>query len=87
MDVRTNAINGFLFHVADAKQIDKVFAYLKHGYVYFGFNYGSGNLVLMSNIQINDGEWHQVSVIRSRGVLELFFDGVCGPRSETLTHI
>ena len=21
------------------------------------------------------------------GVLELFFDGVCGPRSETLTHI
>ena len=62
LDVRTNAINGFLFHVADARQIDKEFAYLKDGYVYFGFDYGSGSVVLKSNIQINDGEWHEVSV-------------------------
>ena len=62
MDIRTNAINGFLFHAADGKQIDKVFAYLKDGYVYFGMNYGHGTVVVTSNIQINDGEWHQVSV-------------------------
>ena len=62
MDVRTNAANGFLFHVADRRQIDKVFAYLKDGYIYFGFDYGSGSLVLTSNIQVNDGEWHQVGL-------------------------
>ena len=28
----------------------------------------------------------RVDTLRGGGVLELFFDGVCGPRSEILTH-
>ena len=63
LDVRTSAYDGLLFYAADENKRDRVFAFLKDGYVVFGFDYGAGPVLITSNVQINDGEWHEVSFL------------------------
>ncbi|XP_072024562.1 uncharacterized protein [Amphiura filiformis] len=73
LEVRTGASDGIVFYVADKRQFDQNFAYIRDGYLIFGFDYGSGPLLLRSSIRINDSEWHSLELqrIRRTGIIKV----------------
>ena len=46
---------------------------------------GSNNPAIVSNIAINDGEWHHVAFVKSENTLKLYIDGVKDEETEDTT--
>ncbi|XP_071951311.1 protocadherin Fat 1-like isoform X2 [Antedon mediterranea] len=62
--IRTIQANGIIMY-GDGNLPDFSLLEIKHGYVQYSFNCGSGEgVITIEQTKINDGEWHQVEVRR-----------------------
>ena len=68
MRVRATSSNGMLFWTGEEKMSsssDYLALGLKDGHAQFGFNLGSGEVVITYNeTRIDDGNWHKIRVQR-----------------------
>ncbi|XP_030044824.1 laminin subunit alpha-2-like, partial [Microcaecilia unicolor] len=75
-EVRTEAESGLLFYMARINHADFATVQLKNGMAHFGYDLGHGNTSTMVPKKINDGQWHQIRIVRAKQRGILFVDGV-----------
>uniref|UniRef100_A0A670K7D7 Heparan sulfate proteoglycan 2 n=1 Tax=Podarcis muralis TaxID=64176 RepID=A0A670K7D7_PODMU len=78
LEVRTNSANGLLLWQGveegeSAKAKDFISLGLKDGHLVFSYQLGSGEVNILSEDPVDDGEWHRVTAIREgkRGFLQV----------------
>ncbi|XP_060132262.1 basement membrane-specific heparan sulfate proteoglycan core protein isoform X6 [Zootoca vivipara] len=78
LEVRTNSANGLLLWQGveegeSAKAKDFISLGLKDGHLLFSYQLGSGEVNILSEDPVDDGEWHRVTAIREgkRGFLQV----------------
>eukprot|EP00794_Sanderia_malayensis_P006790 gene6790-7556_t len=70
---RTEATEGYLFY---AKGHDYCFLEISKGKIRFKFDFGTGpGIIRIDDIQVNDGRWHDVIVIRNVNHATVSLDG------------
>ncbi|XP_006926219.1 laminin subunit alpha-2 isoform X1 [Pteropus alecto] len=74
-DVRTEAESGLLFYMARINHADFATVQLKNGFPYFSYDLGSGDTNTMIPAKINDGQWHQIKIMRIKQEGILYVDG------------
>ncbi|XP_038057388.1 laminin subunit alpha-like isoform X2 [Patiria miniata] len=75
VELKTVARNGLIMFTSDTRHIDFTAVYLRDGKVVFGWDYGSGPLLIESPENVNDGNWHTVVMKRVGELGELIIDG------------
>uniref|UniRef100_A0A8C5TD51 Laminin subunit alpha-2 n=1 Tax=Malurus cyaneus samueli TaxID=2593467 RepID=A0A8C5TD51_9PASS len=75
-EVRTTADSGLLFYMARINHADFATVQIKNGLPYFSYDLGSGNTSTVISSKINDGQWHQIKVMRVKQEGNLIVDGV-----------
>uniref|UniRef100_A0A0B7BNE7 Laminin subunit alpha n=1 Tax=Arion vulgaris TaxID=1028688 RepID=A0A0B7BNE7_9EUPU len=80
---KTASPNGVIFYAADLQHVDYFGVHLLNGKVTFGFNFGSGRAVIVSQKTYNDDQWHTVKFSRDGqdGTLDIDGERVGGARS------
>ena len=71
--LKTTSGNGVILYASDVKHIDFISLYMKEGKVLFSFDCGTGEAVISSSKNYNDGQWHSVKFVRNlkQGALEI----------------
>lgn len=66
IDFKFNSLasSGLLVLLADNKLIDHTMIYLNDNKLYCSFNLGSGQLLMNSENELTQNEWHRVSIVR-----------------------
>ena len=60
--LKTTSGNGVILYASDVKHVDFISLYMKEGKVIFSFDCGTGEAVITSSKNYNDGQWHSVSI-------------------------
>uniref|UniRef100_A0A3Q3N9Y2 Laminin subunit alpha-1 n=1 Tax=Mastacembelus armatus TaxID=205130 RepID=A0A3Q3N9Y2_9TELE len=66
LSIRTWALDGLIFLLSDAKQMDFIVLKLMGGRLLMSADLGKGPASITSSVVINDGEWHTVNAEVSR---------------------
>uniref|UniRef100_A0A2I3HGG1 Laminin subunit alpha-2 n=1 Tax=Nomascus leucogenys TaxID=61853 RepID=A0A2I3HGG1_NOMLE len=75
LEVRTEAESGLLFYMARINHADFATVQLRNGLPYFSYDLGSGDTHTMIPTKINDGQWHKITIMRSKQEGILYVDG------------
>ncbi|XP_006885094.1 PREDICTED: laminin subunit alpha-2-like [Elephantulus edwardii] len=73
-EVRTEAESGLLFYMARINHADFATVQLRNGFPYFSYDLGSGDTKTMIPVQINDGQWHKIKIMRIKQEGILYVD-------------
>ncbi|XP_072532796.1 laminin subunit alpha-4 isoform X2 [Salminus brasiliensis] len=74
MSLKTRSASGVLLYMSDEPEEDFLSLYLFHGKLTFIFGSGQQKLRLRTTDTYNDGQWHDISVIRDGTVGKLIVD-------------
>uniref|UniRef100_A0A665TLL1 Laminin, alpha 1 n=1 Tax=Echeneis naucrates TaxID=173247 RepID=A0A665TLL1_ECHNA len=75
LSVRSRAQDGLILLLSDFKHMDFIILKLMRGRLIMSADLGKGPASITSNLTVNDGEWHKVSVEVSRRLVSVTVDG------------
>ncbi|XP_030626950.1 laminin subunit alpha-4 [Chanos chanos] len=92
LSLKTHSSFGLIFYVSDEAEDDYMALFLTHGKLVFSFSIGQHKVKIKSNEKYNDGQWHNVILIRNGHVGRLIIDGLTvledrAPGSNTSWHV
>ncbi|OCT80167.1 hypothetical protein XELAEV_18026982mg [Xenopus laevis] len=76
LELRTEAESGLVFYMARINHADFATIQIKEGMAHFKYDLGSGDTSTMVPLQINDGNWHKITIFRTKQTAYLFVDNI-----------